>query len=176
MWLLCQNIRSTQQHRVVHISFLCILIFWHNRSCCPEFIQVIVVRKLWWNVREFMRVWLLNLSRFYSRVPANINLYRSAICHVSCNFELFVRPIYRTGTPILSKNPILCIFSTNIRTAFFKRIAHSFFPLQNAVYFIMLPLLVLVLFAFYIKVVLKFKCQTPRSAINLTSTRHVFLV
>jgi hypothetical protein len=34
------------------------------------------------------------------------------------------------------------------------------FSLQNAVYFIMPPLLVSVLFTFYIQVVLKFKCKT----------------
>jgi hypothetical protein len=43
-----------------------------------------------------------------------------------------VRPIHRTGTTLPSKHLILCIFSTNMRTEFFKHAAHTpfffFFP------------------------------------------------
>jgi hypothetical protein len=71
--------------------------------------------------------------------------------------------MYRTDTLLPSEYPILYIFSTNIRTEFFKQAAHSpfFSPLQNAVYFILLAFLVPVLLAFYIQGVLKFKCQIP---------------
>jgi hypothetical protein len=58
----------------------------------------------------------------------------------------------RTAT-LTSRRCILYIYSTNIRTEYFKRAAHSpFFPLQNAVYFIMLHFLIPVLFTFYIQV------------------------
>ena len=44
-------------------------------------------------------------------------------------------------------------YPTNTHTEYFKHAAHSpFFPLQNAVYFIMLPFLVPVLFTFIYRV------------------------
>ena len=67
--------------------------------------------------------------------------------------------LYRGRTaPLTSKRFILCIYSTNIGTEYFKRGIHSpFFPLQNAVCFIILTYLVPVLFTFYVQGVLKLK-------------------
>ena len=59
--------------------------------------------------------------------------------------------------PLTSKRCSLNIYSTNISTEYFKYRIHSpfFFPLQNAVCFIILTYFVPVLFTFYIQDVLK---------------------
>ena len=63
----------------------------------------------------------------------------------------------RTAT-LTSKRCILCIYSTNIVTEYFKHALYSpFFSLQNAICFIMLTCLVPVLFTFYLQDVLKLK-------------------
>ena len=64
---------------------------------------------------------------------------------------------YRGRTaPLTSKCCILYIYSTNIGTEYFKHGIYSpFFPLQNALCFIILTYLVPVLFTFYIQGVLK---------------------
>jgi hypothetical protein len=57
--------------------------------------------------------------------------------------------IYICRTAPLTSRCILNISSTNIHTEYFKHAALSlFFSLQNAVYFIMLPCFVPVLFTF----------------------------
>ena len=64
--------------------------------------------------------------------------------------------------PLTSKRRILYIYSTNIGTEYFKHVIYSpFFPLQNAVCFIILTYLVLVLFTFCVQCVLKLKKIIP---------------
>ena len=71
-------------------------------------------------------------------------------------------PYMSRTTPLTSKRCILCIYSTNIGTEYFKHALYSpFFPLQNAVSFIMLTCLAPILFTFYIQDVLKLKKIIP---------------
>jgi len=67
-------------------------------------------------------------------------------------------PYSGRATPLTSKRCILYIYSTNTGIEYFKHGIYSpFFPLKNAVCFIILTYLVPLLFTFYIQSVLKLK-------------------
>jgi len=80
-------------------------------------------------------------------------------------------PFRGRTAPLTSKRCVLYIYSTNIGTEYFKHGIYSpFFPLQNAVCFIILTYLVPVLFTFYIQGVRKLK--TNSSGARLTVNRR----
>jgi len=83
--------------------------------------------------------------------------------HVPCINPLKRNDHYSGRIALLtSKRCILYIYSTNTGTEYFKHGIYSpFFPLQNAVFFIILTYLVPVLFTFYIQDVLKLKKIIP---------------
>ena len=90
-------------------------------------------------------------------------LDNTLISFIRCDL-LVINPLtpndpYRGRTaPLTSKRCILYIYSTYIDTEYFKHGIYSpFFPLQNAVCFIILTYLVPVLFTFCVQSVLKLK-------------------
>jgi len=88
---------------------------------------------------------------------------RNFVCSRSVINPLMPNDRYRGRTaPLTSKRCILYSYSTNIGIEYFKHGKNSpSFSLQNAVCFIILTYLVLVVFTFYIQSVLKFKKIIP---------------
>ena len=83
--------------------------------------------------------------------------------------------ISRTA-PLTSKHCILYTYSTNVFTGYFKHALYSqFFPLQNAVCFIMLTSLIPLVFTFYIQGVLKLK-KNNSGAKGLKTRRNLLYI
>ena len=77
-------------------------------------------------------------------------------------------PYRGRAAPLTSKRCILYIYSINKNTKYFKHGIYSpFFPLQNAVCFIIQTYLVPLLFTFYIQDVLKLKKNNNSGAKRL---------
>ena len=100
-----------------------------------------------------------NGSLWELRLPSNAVVHDVA-GDMKCKFNpLTPNDPYRGRTaPLTSKRYILYIYSSSIGIEYFKHGIYSpFFPLQNAVCFLILTYLVPVLFTFYIQDVLKLK-------------------
>ena len=93
---------------------------------------------------------------------------QTALCQIYCKPQVVLCGDINSLTPndpyrgrtasLTSKVEFLYIYSTNICTEYFKHSIYSpYFPLQNAVCFVILTYLVPVLFTFYIQDVLKLK-------------------
>jgi len=111
--------------------------------------------------RSSCEIWFRFTLRRCQNVPCWLRVSYVVLLVV---LRVLVNPLkpkdpYRCRTaPLTSKRCILYIYSTNICTGYFKHGIYSpFFPLLNAVCFIILTYLIRVLFTFIVQGVLKLK-------------------
>jgi hypothetical protein len=136
--------------------------FTNNRREFKTAKQFLESLTLWFNVHTTKGTRHPNESHYGIDVSSSSHYHKQTL-HYLAHFDN-INPLtpnshYSGRTaPLNSRSCILNIYSTNIRTEYFKHAAYSqFVSLQNAVYFIILPCLVPVLFTFQIQGVLKFK-------------------
>ena len=112
------------------------------------YVFICVLSSAWWYEQH---------HSYYIWEPEDYNIYHYRT--LSINLLTPNDPYMGRTAPLTSKRWILYIYSTNVGTEYFKHALNSpfFFPLQNAVCFVMLTCLVPVLFTFYIQSVLKLK-------------------
>jgi len=124
-------------------------------------INISAIRSLWlfcWIITLVVLFLVRCVLEFRCGWVGVVSVLQASACNMDIN--LLTPNDHYSGhtTPLTSKRCILYIYSTNIGTEYFKHAIYSpFFPLQNAVCFINLSYLVLVLFTFYIQGVLKLK-------------------
>jgi hypothetical protein len=138
---------------------VCVCVCVWEIFCCKCFNSWISIDIIGSSGIAFLNAWKIwrcseNVSHLFS--------FRVHVYCQWCNSELNLlapNDIYiRRTSQLTYRRWILNIYTINILTKYFKHAAHSpYFSLQDAVYFIMLPLLVPVIFAFEIQGVLKFK-------------------
>ena len=129
----------------------------HKRASVPSYYGRLLINV---NIWPFRTVWLVRCPKSgESGIYISFRFFteRTVINPLTPN-----DPYIGRTAPLTSKLCILYIYSTNIGTEYFKHGIYSpFFPLQNAVCFIILMYLVSALFTFYIQGVLKLKNIIP---------------